>query len=356
MKKRIIGLDILRVIGVLFIFCYHFTVDYLFRGNGTMPSMTTLNYFFEVMARPASLFLFIISGYALMYNRENEIPLKQYYFKRFKGLYIPFYIAWTLMTLLYFFVNNGLITSFVKPYKLIYTILGVDGLFFQTEANFYLVGEWFMSCIVVCYALFPLLALVLKKCKYIGLVVLLAISIVMLFFYNPFEKINVAMNPLFIMVYFYIGMLLHETVGDKKISGLVRIACLCVTIICWGYNLVSGYMPQTFPRLPGTWAEVVFAVWALAMIIGLRDAELNPGKRTYAIVAYISKISWCVILVHHALMGLFFSTRDITNYTGKELFVAFVMFVLLSWAGAELVIKLSAKVNGFLFPKKTDAK
>ena len=45
MKKRIIGLDILRVIGVIFIFCYHFTVDYIYRGNGTDSLMPGINYF-----------------------------------------------------------------------------------------------------------------------------------------------------------------------------------------------------------------------------------------------------------------------------------------------------------------------
>jgi peptidoglycan/LPS O-acetylase OafA/YrhL len=308
------------------------------------------------MARPASLFLFIISGYALMYNRENEISLKKYYFKRFKGLYIPFYIAWTLMTMLYLFVNNGLATKLIPPYKMIYTLLGIDGLLFQMYPNFYIVGEWFMSCIVICYAVYPLLAWLLKRVKYITLVAFIVISVVMMFFYNPFEKINVVMNPLFVMVYFYIGMFLHETIGEKEITKPVKIGCLVVTIVCWGYNLISGYMPQIFPRLPGEWAEVVFAIWALAMIIGLRDVQLNPEKRLYSVVAYISKISWCIILVHHAIIGLYFSRRDISDYTGKELFLAFLMFALLSWFGAELVMRITSKVNGFLFPKKADAK
>ena len=355
MKKRIIGLDILRVIGVLFIFCYHFTVDYIYRGNGTSQAMMDLNYFFNVMARPASLFLFIISGYALMYNREDSITLKQYYFKRFKGLFVPFYVAYTLMTCLYFYWNNGITASFVKPWKFIYTILGIDGMLFQTEANFYLVGEWFMSCIVICYVFFPLLAWLLKKAKFVTLIVLLVVSNLMLFVYNPFE-INVLMNPIFIMVYFYIGMLMHETIGDKTIPNYVKWICLVITILIWGHYLIQGYAPQdALFMLTAEAGEIAFAIWSLAMIIGLRDVTLKEG-RLYQAVAYISKISWCVILVHHALMGLFFSTRDVSGYTGKELFVAFIMFVLLSWAGAELVIKLSAKVNGFLFPKKADAK
>ena len=352
MKKRIIGLDILRVIGVIFIFCYHFTVDYIYRGNGTDSLMPGINYFFNVMARPASLFLFIISGYALMYNKEDTISLKQYYLKRFKGLYIPFYVAYTLMTCLYFFVNNGITASFVQPWKFIYTILGIDGMMFQVEANFYLIGEWFMSCIVICYAVYPLLAWLLKKAKFITLAVLLIISNVMLFVYNPFQ-INVLMNPLFVLVYFYIGMLMHETIGTKQIPTWTKWVCLVITVLIWGHYLVQGFAPESaLFMLSAEAGEIAFAIWSVAMIVGLRDVTLKEDGRMYAAVAYISKISWCVILVHHALIGLFFSTSDVQGYTSKDLFVAFIMMLLLSWGGAELVIKLSAKVNAFLFPKK----
>ena len=78
MKKRIIGLDILRDIGVIFIFFYHFFVEYIVTGQGTDGAMYGYNYFFNILARPASLFLFVISGYALMYNHQEDMPLGKY--------------------------------------------------------------------------------------------------------------------------------------------------------------------------------------------------------------------------------------------------------------------------------------
>ncbi len=140
MKKRIIGLDILRDIGVIFIFCYHFAVEYMVTAGGTAVYMMTLNYFFNVMARPASLFLFVISGYALMYNHENELSAGKFYMRRFKGLFIPFYVAYTLMFLVSFFVENSAVGGTAPAYRFIFTILGIDGVMQMLFTDFYLIG------------------------------------------------------------------------------------------------------------------------------------------------------------------------------------------------------------------------
>lgn len=349
MKKRIIGLDLLRVIGVVFIFLYHFTVEYIITGGIDYTDIVGYNYVFNVMARPASLFLFIISGYALMYNHEDEISLKKYYGKRIKGLYIPFYVAYLLMAEVFFLVNNQMQFKFIPTSRFVYTIIGFDGVMFQSEPNFYLIGEWFMSCIVVCYLVFPLLALLLKKFRYLTLVVLLAVYITLLFFYYPF-KVNVFMNPLLILLYFYIGMLMYKLIGDKIIPVWFRYVCLGITVILWIYYLLVGFKPGFLPfELTDKAGEILFAFWSIIMILGLRDVEIAPEKALYKVVAYISKISWYIILVHHGFMTLYFMHKDASEYNHKEMLLLLIFFIAVSWTAAVLVMKVSNKINKVLF-------
>ncbi|MCR5415669.1 MAG: acyltransferase [Pseudobutyrivibrio sp.] len=345
MNKRIIGLDILRDIGVIFIFCYHFTVEYIFTALGTDPAMQTLNYFFNILARPASLFLFVISGYALMYNYEDTLSVGKFYLRRFKGLFIPFYVAYTLMFLASFAVNNVCVGNMVPLSRFIYTILGIDGVMYLVNSNFYLVGEWFMSGIVVCYLLFPLLARLMKKFKYIVLAVLLIWYVIFLFFFNPFG-FSQLMNPLLVMVYFYMGMLLYDLLKDRKILPSVKWGCGIFSILVWIYFLLAGYAPQIMPLKPSVeGGEILNIIWSLAMIIALRDVEIAPEKRIYKMITYVSGISWYVILLHHRIMILLYTHYSVELYSRRETFTMFLLTVALTWVASIAVRKLSAKLK-----------
>ena len=345
MKKRIIGLDILRDIGVIFIFLYHFCIEYINLAQGTDPLMPSLNYFANLWARPASLFLFIISGYALMYNKESQLPLKEYYLRRLKGLYIPFYIAYTIMFLAYFAVNNVAAGSTSPMYMFVFTILGVDALVQEMSGGlgFYLIGEWFMSCIVLCYLLFPLLAKLMQKFKYILLALLIIWSGCLLFINNPFP-IQVEHNPLFVLLYFYIGMLLYDLVGHKEISKSFRIIGTVISVVIFIYLLIAGYTAFV-DVLPAKAFEVVCAIWSLAMFIAIKDVDISPEKKSYKWITYISGISWNIILVHHMIIILLFRHYDISLYSRRETFTMLLLALALTWAFALLVGSLSKKLK-----------
>ncbi len=349
MNKRIVGLDLLRVIGVIFIFCYHFTVEYIYTAMGTDPAMSVLNYFFNVLARPASLFLFIISGYALMYNQEDKISAKDFYIRRFKGLFIPFYVAYTIMFVVSFLVENVTPGNVVPLYRFLFTICGMDGLMQIVCSDFYLIGEWFMSNIVCCYIVFPLLAKLIKKWKYIVFAILLIWYVILLFFFNPFP-ITPLMNPFLIVVYFYFGMLLYEMVGNMELSKKTKITCTILSVLIWVYFLLAGYTPWLFPfKLSDQWAEVLNIVWSIALILALRDVHINSEKKAYKIITYISGISWFVILLHHRIMILFYSNYSVEEYSRRENFAMFLACVFVTWIAAEVVRKLSNKVKRSLF-------
>ncbi len=349
MKKRIIGLDILRDIGVIFIFLYHFCIEYINLANGTDPIMPSVNYFANIWARPASLFLFIISGYALMYNHENEIPVKDYYLRRFKGLFIPFYIAYTMMFLAYFAVNNVAAGSTSPLYFFVFTILGVDAMVQEMTGGlgFYLIGEWFMSCIVICYVVFPLFAKLIKRFKYLVLAILIAWSAFLLFGCNIFP-IQVEHNPLFVLLYFYVGMLLYDLVGRKQISQNIRIICTVISVVIFVFLLLAGYT-AIFSVVLNQPFEIICAIWSIAMFIAIRDVDINPEKKFYRVITYISGISWNIILVHHMIIILLFKHYDISLYSRRETFTLSILSFALTWVAAIVVRNLSRIVRNALY-------
>ena len=288
MKKRIIGLDILRDIGVIFIFFYHFFVEYIVTAGGTDGAMYGYNYFFNILARPASLFLFIISGYALMYNHEEELSLGKYYLRRFKGLFIPFYIAYTLMFVICTIINHAIPGQGIPLKRFIFTLCGVDGVTQLIMPNFYLIGEWFMTCIVICYLLFPVLARLLKSFKYITLAVLAVWYVILLLVHNPFSFTQL-MNPLFIIVYFYIGMLLYTQFGQKEFSVPVRVICGIISVLVFVYFYVIGYVPACeFMKFSQEKTELIYFFWSMVMFIAIRDVNIKDSSPIYKTIAYIS--------------------------------------------------------------------
>ncbi|CBK73198.1 Predicted acyltransferases [Butyrivibrio fibrisolvens 16/4] len=345
MKKRIIGLDILRDIGVIFIFFYHFFVEYIVTAGGTDGAMFGYNYFFNILARPASLFLFVISGYALMYNHEDELPLGKYYLRRFKGLFIPFYVAYTLMFVVTFLVNNQVVGHDIPFNRFVLTILGLDGVGQLVTVDFYLIGEWFMSCIVICYAVFPFLAKLLKKYKLVTLGVLLVWYIVVLLIYNPFPFTQL-MNPLFIIVYFYIGMLLQQQLGDEKINTKLRLVCAVLSALIFIYFCLIGFVPSLeWMKLTQEQNELIYFAISMTMLVALRDVEIPSDKFVYTLITYISGISWYVILLHHRIMILFYSHLSVEAYNHREIFALLLACIFITWSASILVRNLSSRVK-----------
>ncbi len=348
MKKRIIGLDILRDIGVIFIFFYHFFVEYIVTAGGTDGLMFGYNYFFNILARPASLFLFVISGYALMYNHEDELPIGKYYKRRFKGLYIPFYVAYTLMFVIVFLVNNQVVGHDLPIKSFVLTLLGIDGVTQLIAPNFYLIGEWFMTCIVVCYLLFPLLARLLKKFRYITLAVLMVWYLYLLYVHNPFSFTQL-MNPFFIIVYFYLGMLIQYQFGEEKINTKVRIICAVISAIIFIYFCIIGFVPSlTWLKLNQVQNELIYFAISMTMLIALKDVEISSERFAYKAITYISGISWYVILLHHRIMILFYTHVSVENYNHRDIFALLLSCIFITWAMSVLVRELSAKVKGLI--------
>lgn len=184
-RPRLFYLDLVRALATLLVVLSHFNNPFLSDGRYLLTNQPFGIYVGDL---GVSLFL-IISGAALAYTYERPVDLRRFYWKRFKGIYPAFWIAWLLGTLYFFVALNGVPPNAAPARSLIWTLLGVDGLAsvlgFTTA---YLLGEWFLGFIILFYVVFPLLLWCVDrfpKTSAMSLLLIFAVTFVVMKTYFP---------------------------------------------------------------------------------------------------------------------------------------------------------------------------
>lgn len=349
-RKRIIGLDILRVLCLVFIVCYHYFVEYVMAA-GTEPAyMYNIMYFFNIGARPASILLFVISGYALIYNHEEDLDIRTFFVRRFKGLFLPFYVCYSIMFVLSYFIKHQITGAGLPINRFIYTLMGLDSLMAYHEPTFYLVGEWFMSCIVICYLLFPILAFLLKKAPRITLIILLVWYMMLLILPNPI-RLEMTHNPFFDMVYFYIGMILRKYLQDTKIPTYFSTICTVFSIAVYAFFMfIANHTTFVNITPDNIFGEILNGLWSLAMLIAILNVHIPDSSVFSKVILHLAGISWYILLVHHVIISLFYVGLPMTTYPIGYIFALFPVCILISYAVsiiAKKIVKLSYSVLKF---------
>lgn len=148
-KKRIFGLDIIRIILAFGVFLYHTNSnDRCYYGFLT-PLINKLNYLMVPF--------FMLSGFVLYkrYQDDNLVDIKRYiYFIKKRLICImPIYI-FVLLVIKISNSQNEASFYFSIPIEM----LGLQSIFPSSLDNITPnAGTWFISCIVICYFLFPFL-------------------------------------------------------------------------------------------------------------------------------------------------------------------------------------------------------
>ena len=212
-KKRLVLLDVLKIIFALFVFLRH---------SSTMGGCRYGNLNNEFLIPINNIIMsgfFILSGFSLFYtnnalNMHNMTTTFNFYKKRAIAIF-PIYF---LVIILHFILlENDLITNLqLLPIE----ITGIHAYFNNT---FYLLHNgttWFVSCILLAYFIYPYIQEIIKCFNYKKRII---IFIILLFFltYFPFlfswYKISETYaNPLFRCFEFIFGMTLCSIINFNK--------------------------------------------------------------------------------------------------------------------------------------------
>ena len=151
-KSRLLELDFSRNLATIFILLYHFIVESNTAGYINSSSFTLQAY--SLLGSIGVNLFFLLSGVCLNLRWQNRWNPKEYAKSRVLAIYPDFWVVFFAL-FGYGEVLHGNNASIPK-WKIIFSIIGVDGYIQQFTSTFYKIGEWFLGCLLILYFLFPI--------------------------------------------------------------------------------------------------------------------------------------------------------------------------------------------------------
>ena len=293
-KERIFYLDFIRAVATILILMTHFNAVFLYAGMPEKVFITSSIANLYIGDFGVSLF-FIISGASLMYVYDEQCSLKKFYKRRFLSIYPMFWIAYLIAFLYQFYQMQG-INQNIPKINILYTVFGFDGYFSAYIPTFYILGEWFLGCIILMYFIFPLMRFGLKKnvAVTVGLTVLF--YFIFMFCNIPFNKTEIIFVRLPEILF---GMLFIKY--RKKVKWPVALGALIVLIL-------NGILK---PELDCNYQTTYIGIAAFLLLVFV--SQYLRSNFIYRVSAVISKYSYAVFLVHHVIIMQILYKFDLNN-------------------------------------------
>lgn len=156
--QRIIGLDYLRISLAVLVFLFHSHSHVLKCDYGVLNG-------FVSMGAIAMTGFFLLSGYALNLsnkNFENARDVKKFYIKRLIAI-LPLYYAYAAINVAINIFRNGTTAAIEELILFPTEFLGIQSVFASLFPYSHNGGSWFISCILICYLLYPLLQIISRN-------------------------------------------------------------------------------------------------------------------------------------------------------------------------------------------------
>ncbi len=235
---------------------------------------------------------YMLSGFVLAYiNKSKDLcdwrELKRYGLKRIIGV-MPVYWAIGIIYTVYIVVFED--ASILKNIALIpIETLGLQSVFCSLFGESHNGGTWFISCLLFCYAVFPLLQLLERnmdfKAKEIGFFLIAAVLLYSSFIVHLFKTYNIYSNPFFRVCEFILGVLLCDIWMGIRKSAIYKqwiarwqtvFLALCLLVggvtFAWTLKISRGdYMLYSWIGIP------TFTVMMLGLC-GIRFDKLGRSK------------------------------------------------------------------------------
>lgn len=220
-KKRYIGLDVFRAICVLTICAFH-TIGNLGCDYGI----------FQIVLEKGAMFMtafFMLSGFTLFINYANEDlrdikTIKRYLINRTVGILPMYLLIGIIYEIIYIIFGKVRLLDAITlaPIEVLGLQSTFESLFWFSHNN----GTWFISCILICYIVYPYLQEIIKQVSHREKVVLTVIG-VMILLYAPivariFNTAWLYTNPFYRTLEFFIGILLASLRFDCEEDNIIK--------------------------------------------------------------------------------------------------------------------------------------
>lgn len=336
-KERVLYLDIVRIIGFLVITAYHFVA----RCGTSMIESKYLDLYMGFNSfrwGPIALScFFMVSGAALIYRYGGELNLKEYYKKRFLGIFPLFWLAYLVVFLEEFYRYGGMPNA--PKITFLLTIIGMDGYMNDYMETFALIGEWFLGAIIILYILFPLYRVIMRKNKYILPILLLGICF-LLTYNNPFPIIF-EKNPLVCSMYFVLGMLI-EMIRENPNQRAVEIGRKIAAAAGVGVY-IAVYIVERVNHIINNYQRIFILSLSFYMIV-MEVSAWVKSERAQRFITAIGSHSFSYYLLHHAFLRFYVSHFGGRPISGSNILVMFITSVLYTYLLAVWLDKFYARL------------
>ncbi|MBM6998717.1 acyltransferase [bacterium] len=305
MRKRIYWMDWLRVLATAMIVLYHFGVESRLAtdlaSNAFLPTMV---FGFDIGQVAVSLF-FMLSGAALMYvygESDKPLGLRAFFVKRVLDILPYFWVAYALDVLAITMLGGSAFPDGIPAWRFALTVVGMDGytagLGEPFAPNFYLLGEWFIGCLIFLYALAPAMMKGVRRAPALTAAIVVAVAIAGAVFV-PRTGLAMDAGRYFTTraVDMLVGMLFIHMVKTPQ-PALALTGCGLVAIDCLAGHPVPFYFDMT--------------IGATALLLaGGYLFSLVRSERANTAVTKIASVSYPVFLTHHRVI-----VRTLWTYGG----------------------------------------
>lgn len=332
-KERLTYLDIIRTIAVICVLVCHYTRALESNGIGYLNKILPDFPFSLYLGSYGVSLFFIISGASLMYVYAEKCELTSFFKKRFWALYPMFWLAYITAFLYNFWVNRGMFYAYPKS-RFLLTFFGMDGYLGWYGGNYYLLGEWFLGCLIFLYLLFPLLRKGVKDYPKITILVAAAVyvigSVLLKNTRMPIECWFILRVPEMLFGMYFVHYIKKVNFPMLGVSSIILIIAAVVNL----------------RNLPVIYLTPVIGITSFLVLTFLsKYIAVNVVRKFCGIV---SKYSYAVFLCHHFIiekMTAHFAGRGVSRSGNYFLFIIIVAVIALV---SRLLLEVNNRICRFV--------
>lgn len=323
-KERIRSFDFVRAACTLGIVLNHFAIEshseglqrylYEFPSGGGSLGYTLVTVFF------------LISG-CLLYLNHREVPdVSAFYAKRWLSIYPSFYLAYLPALALYRLTNPSFFSD-RRLHQLVFTLIGFDGYLAGRFRTWYILGEWFLGAIIICYLVYPLLSKAIERSE-TGTLVVVSALFLMTMRWNMLGQ-HAFRNPFSCVFSFLVGMLIcRHRLYESRPLALGGLAVFLLFYVC----------PLSVPE------NIEYHVCGIALFFALNALGGHAMRSSWMAKAIdqVARLSYEVFLVHH--LTIIALVRIVAPTGPAGILATLVASVALSLVGAYVLSGISRSV------------
>lgn len=281
---------------------------------------------------------FIISGY--LYGQKTIENVLLWYRKQLIKIVIPVYIYYLLIGVVLFLFGKFGTVNAGSAVKQLLCLKGVIG---GEIGNIETGHLWFISFMLVCYLITPILQLLRGRGNKAEIVVLImffsVLDILFMLMWGSTAFLFWIPGIIAYMIAYFIGAFLNREF-KKKLLFLMTFIMLCSLIVRIITKLYADGT-RLYDNVVFEYSQCILAFWIFFFLYWLCERQNNLLKQVYPVAKLCDKYSYEVYIVHNVFLTGALSLRGLTD----NLLINTVAFIVLTVSCSVLLHHISTIIK-----------